>query len=44
MKWLLVPLLVLSLPIFVGFVQGLVEGIRRRPLPRLRLVAFEEDG
>lgn len=42
MRWLCGSLIVLSLPICIGFAQGFVEAFRR-PRPRLRLVIFDPD-
>jgi hypothetical protein len=42
MHWLLGSLIVLSLPILIGFVRGFIEAFRR-PRPRLRLVVFDEE-
>jgi hypothetical protein len=43
MYWLIGSLIMLSLPILIGFVQGFIEALRR-PRPRLRLVVFDENG
>jgi hypothetical protein len=42
MHWLYGLLIVLSLPICIGFIHGFLEAVRR-PRPRLRLVVFDLD-